>query len=295
MKPAPAISETALITVEPDGLGIESGDPRFDRARKILEGIKMTVRMNLAGQVMLGGELLALRDALGFSGKGGHRHSKTQDASLNRTWDEWCQAELHLSHDTINRMISCFKIIQGRAKELGEDATAYRLLCAPVSTLSIVDHGILQQVVNELIKEQSQKELLQQLKIVRSPHVLTGGDTSAHSCLLDNLTAEKATVFLTSISATVAKIGSRLSNCRGNKNFEAWLYLLPLADPQNTRVVSLPTYRDKLAQLMATVTGDMEAIIANIDRFIAAKMESANPPSKKSPRKQTTKPTKQKP
>ena len=146
MKHQPAILETAMITVEPDGLGIESDNRQWDRARTILEAVKMTGRMNIAAQVMLGGELMDLRTRLGFKGYGGDRRSSSHGADLktgSRSWEDWVKAELELSRGTADRFIACFKIIQKRGEALGDASPAFRVLCAPVSTLDEAERKIL--------------------------------------------------------------------------------------------------------------------------------------------------------
>jgi hypothetical protein len=283
--------KAALITVEPDGLGIESGDPRFDRARQILEGVKMTCRMNIAGQVMLGGELFGLKEELGFNGSG-RRKERSQVATFDfssRTWDDHCKAELGISHDCADRFITCFRIIQKRGEALGEDSPAFRLLCVPVSTLGEDDRQILQRVVNELLKGDSQKDLLQELKIIRGQHRLKGGDTSeSKKAAAQEATVKNASQFFRMIFNDLAGIEKAVSRQRHNPSFDAWLYLLPLATSEAAEVISLTDYQSKVEHLAETIEADLQDLLTKVGKAIESKMASCNPPSRTITRRKKT-------
>ncbi len=297
LKSATPAAATALITVEPDGLGIESGNPQWDRARKILEGIKMAARMNLAGQVMLGGELLTLKETLGFMGSGRRRKESVHDEHFNfasRTWDDWCRAELGISRITAERFIGCFRLIRRRGEALADGSPAYRLLCAPVATLDEAERKILGNIVNELLKGDSQKDLLHELKIVNGQHRLTGGDTSRMRKPADeSATVEKASEFFRIIFDDLSKMERTVSRFRDNKSFDSWLYLLPLEPAGSVDIVGLRDFQRLMGKLHESIDAGLTAMLAKVADAIEAKMEPCKPPSNKSRRRH--KATKRKP
>ncbi len=300
MKLQPSIPEAAMITVEPDGLGIESDNRQWDRARLILESVKMTSRMNLAAQVMLGGELTEIRASLGFNGRGGDRRSKSASADLKiggRTWEEWCKAELKISRDTADRCVSCFQVIKRRGEALGDAAPAFRLLCAPASTLDDEEYKILQRIVNELIEGNSQKDLLHELKILKDAEWDKGRNKKGSkkpADVSDEATAERASEFFRIISNELTETERTVSRACYNKSFESWLYLLPLEPADSPGVIGLRDYQRQIEKLHESLETGLQDLLANVGRAIEAKMEAGNPPSKKSPRRRKQ-PTKRKP
>ncbi len=267
-------AQNALITVEPDGLvGIDSMDPRFDRAREILAGIKTTIRLNLAGQVILGQELEALQIQLGFKGSG-RRKEKRQDGGFNfpdRTWPQWLKAELGIGESSARRLINSSKIVRAKNEIEGGQPEAVRLLAAAPSTLSDEDRKKLGKIVNEQLKEDSQKELLQQLGIVNGTHRISDEDraksTKKKSTPDDELLV--ASNHFRHICNEAIKFERLVTSSLHGRFFSGFLRLLPLAHEDPKKIVGLLDLRARLEEAMG---GDLEKLLAAVNRMIDAKM-----------------------
>lgn len=294
MKPETVDADTGLI-VEPECLVvIEAGDHRWDRARKLRDELKRAFLRSIDAQVMLGGELLALKKQLGFSGSGrrkekGHRAPFPES---HRTWEELCQAEIGLSERTVQRFIACFKLIEDQARKLGDDSPACQLLGTPAHELADADYKVVSQVLHDLIGERSQAELLRDFNLLRRPKSLTGGDTTAsRKANLAKMSPELASNLWRGAWDDLAKGTARILQFRRRKDLDMWLYLIPLVS-SNPEVIGLVEYRGKLATILAEAKDDIEAILKKIDGFIDAKQESANAPVKRI--RQKKQPTKRK-
>lgn len=88
--------------------------PRWAAARSLVDELRALGRRAGHVTLLLGAELLRLRDALGIQ-RGGNRRSKTQNASLK--WKETCAAETGLSYDTCERAM---KLAQAARREVPE-------------------------------------------------------------------------------------------------------------------------------------------------------------------------------
>ena len=270
MKPSQK-TQNALITVEPDGLvGIDSMDLRFDRAREILGGIKTTIRLNLAGQVMLGQELEALKIELGFKGSG-RRKEKPQNAVFNsvpNNWKGWLKAELGISDDTGDRFINSFKIVRAKNEVEGGQPEAVRLLAAAPSTLSDEDRQKLGQIVNELLKENSQKELLQQLGIVNG----TNSDANRAKASKKKPTPDDELLIASNhfrhICNEAIKFERLVTSSLHGSYFKGFLGMLPMTHENPTLIVTLPDLRARLEEALG---GDLEKLLAAVNRMIDAK------------------------
>ncbi len=267
-------AQNALITVEPDGLvGIDSKVSQWDRARDLLAGIKTTLRLNLAGQVILGQELEALKIELGFKGSG-RRKEKGHLPLLNsspRTWEEWLKAELGISERTGQRFISSFRIVRAKNEVEGAQPEAVRLLAAAPSTLSDEDRKKLGKIVNELLKENSQKELLQQLGIVNGTHRLTDEDRAKASTKKPTSEDEllMASDHFRHICNEAIKFERLVTSSLHGSFFKGFLGMLPLAHEEPQRVVGLLDLRARLEEALG---GDLEKLLDAVNRMIDAKM-----------------------
>lgn len=269
MKPNQA-AQNFLITVEPDGLvGIDSRVSQWDRAREILAGIKTTIRLNLAGQVILGQELEALKIQLGFKGSG-RRKEKDQDGPFNfpaRTWEQWLKAELGIGESTGRRFINSFKIVRAKNEVEGAQPEAVRLLAAAPSTLSDEDRKKLGTIVNELLKENSQKELLQQLGIVNGTCQNPRPASQKKPSLDDELLI--ASNHFRHICNEAIKFERLVTSSLHGSYFKGFLGMLPMTHENPTLIVTLPDLRARLEEALG---GDLEKLLAAVNRMIAAKM-----------------------
>jgi hypothetical protein len=296
MKPKqkPAVAETAaLVTVEAEEpeclVVIETGDPRWDRARKMWSECQASFWRTMEGMVMLGGELLDLRKSLGFEGSGGSRKSNTQVVGLQRTWSDWCETELQISDETSRRYIKCFEAIQARAKRIKDDSLPIHLLGTPAGELSDQDRNVLRTIITTLINGDSQQAMLLELRI-NQPKPVNGGDTSAaRKAKLAKMNSAMAAELFQNAFASLTKGLSETLKFRKRQDLDKWLALLPWKPAGE--FAGLLSYREETAALLANAVIDLKALIEKIDGAIdsakareAAEVKAASrkqPPTKR--------------
>lgn len=202
--------------------------PSWDHARSILAGVKQALRMSIAGQVLLGQELIALRKDLGYT-HGGDRRSSGHDVHLKySSWSDWVSGELGVSYKTADRFIAMADAAKARLKKIGHTGDLpggtkklALILDARPSTLNEDDRQRLADVVEKITCGTSQKELLEELKMVKhAERPQIGGDTSAHRKESEGMSVEQL----------------------------AFTFLCPLADDLRRTITSpqLPTYLSNL-------------------------------------------------
>jgi hypothetical protein len=148
--------------------------PSWDTARNYLAGIQQAFRLSIAGQVLLGMELMNLKKDLGFT-HGGDRKSSGQSVHLiDRTWSEWVAAELGISYKTADRMIFMWDAARVRIKKIGhtKDLPGGTKKLALIvdsrpSTLTEEDRQKLAAVVERITDGTTQAALLEELKLVK--------------------------------------------------------------------------------------------------------------------------------
>lgn len=153
--------------------------PSWERARSILSGITLALRLSLAGQVMLGAELQELKKALGFI-HGKNQHSRTPQVAESSTWAALVKAELTISVDTADRMIAMWEAAKLKLKKLGGAPALIGILECPPAALDAIQRQTLEAAVAKVTDGESQKTLLEELRLVKRYDVIKGGDTSAH-------------------------------------------------------------------------------------------------------------------
>lgn len=173
----PIFSKTAPVEVV-------TADP-WARPRQLLSGIQLALRMSVAGQVLLGHELSQLKKDMGLIGSGGNRRSNGQIVHL-KTWPELIQENLGISYKTADRMIDCFEAAKARIKKIGHLGTLpdgekklELIFTARPMTLTDDDRERLAKAVDKLVDGDTQRDLLAELKIIKTHVALKGGDTSA--------------------------------------------------------------------------------------------------------------------
>lgn len=245
----------------------------WDRARNVLQGIKTALRMSLAGQVLIGQELEALKKDLGFMGSG-RRKEKPHDGafkSLNRTWDQWCASELGIGSTTADRWIDCYDAAKLRIKKLGGQAKFINLLSTPPAKMTDEDRNILSGVVDKLVWGDTQKDLLEELKIAKTHHSLTGGDTTASKPPKETQVQQLAFAFFSPIPQRISKltktIGS-ITNC--GRDYQKFLASLELtsSDPADLTLTRLES------ELETLLTGDIQTLLRDIKQTKAARLQS---------------------
>lgn len=87
----------------------------WEKARGLVDELRSLGRRAGHVTILLGAELLRLKESVGAS-HGGSRRSSTQNANLK--WTEQCEAETGLSYDTCQRAMALAKAAQSQVPEL---------------------------------------------------------------------------------------------------------------------------------------------------------------------------------
>ena len=155
--------------------------PSWDRARQILQGIKLHIRLSVAGQCILGFELANLKKELGYSRGNNKGGPNGQFVRSERTWEDLVKDELDVSSKTADRFIEMFEGAKARHKKLGGAEKLIGIFETPASELTAIDRQTLEAAVSKLTDGITQKELLEELKLVKIYDTSgIGGDTSKH-------------------------------------------------------------------------------------------------------------------
>ena len=248
--------------------------PDWSRARAIMDGIKTAARLSIAGQVLLGHELLTLKSDLGFLGSG-RRKEKPQLAVFNspdRTWSDWCKQELDISNDTADRLIETYQAAKARLKKLGGDQQLVTLFDTRPTDLTTEDRETLATIVDRLVWGETQSSLLEEWHIVKRTKNLEGGDTSRHRKEVDPATPAQqlAFAFFSPIPTTLAKIDKVVGNLRHHSDYQGFLHTLPLTSttPEQISLTSLE------ATLQSVLEGDLVKALDDIKAAKAARMKT---------------------
>jgi hypothetical protein len=250
----------------------ESKGPDWSRARAILDGIKTCIRLSLAGQVLLGMELQTIKVELGFAGSG-RRKEKGNDfafKSLNRTWEQWVKSELGISDRGADNFIACYEAAKQRVKKLGGDKQLTGLLATHPAQLSKESHKILSGMVDKLVWGETQKTLLEELKLVKFQAALPGGANGKTKPTKEEVAQQMAFDFFTPAAAKAAKIAKEISSLRIKQDYSLFLHQLEVAS-EDPKALTL----DTLELTQQALIADAQAFLADIKKAKAAK-EKAN-------------------
>jgi hypothetical protein len=151
--------------------------PAWDNARNYLAGVQQAFRMSIAGQVLVGMELMSLKKDLGFVlGNNQHGRNGQSVQSSDRTWSEWVSAELGISYKTADRLIMMWDAARARIKKIGHTGDLpggtkkLALICdARPTTLAQEDREKLAAVVERITDGTTQADLLEELRLVKKP------------------------------------------------------------------------------------------------------------------------------
>jgi hypothetical protein len=288
MKPKPA-AKTALVTVEPAPLEVMTGDPQWDLARKLRDAVADTILRDVAARIAFGQELLALKRSLGFEG-GGRRKELPQvcgnSFSSPRTWPEWCWAELKMSADKADRCIAGWKLCCKRAQALGEDSPVCRLLSKPAAEFDDHDRKALGAIINALMPEQSQRALLEELRILNEPSWKKnlGQDTSAFRkpSFFENPTPDQAANFLQAAYSSFSEAIKAIHRHRSRDEIKAWLAAAPDYATDATKEMGLMEYRYLIDKAIPETISDLEDIAERLAKVIRNRPGAAKPGKKSS-------------
>ena len=150
----------------------------WERARQILFGIKQHLRLSIAGQALLGMELLALKKELGFLGGGRKKNSDIVSELPKKSWELWVSDELTITSRTADRMIDCYEAVRLRLKKLSGMPALIGILAKAPADLCAIERQTLEAAVSSVTDGCYQKELLEELRLVKRHDNGIGGDTS---------------------------------------------------------------------------------------------------------------------
>jgi hypothetical protein len=241
----------------------ESTAPDWSRARNLAEGIKHHFRLSLAGQILLGHELQTLKVELGFCGSGRRAEEKPHDAvfkSLNRTWEQWCRAELGLSDDTANRLIETYEAAKSKLKKLGGNTLVLTLLETTPAKLHQEDRAILSSMVDGIEWGESQKQLLEDFRLVKRHVATTGGDTSSHRKDKPAAAQQLAFAFFRPVEQTMGKLQRAVESLRLAPDYQRLLHVLPLVSPEPGQ----PSLTSLEAEIESALNGDLLTALKEI-------------------------------
>lgn len=229
--------------------------PAWDSARQYLAGVQQALRLSIAGQVLVGMELMTLKKDLGFT-HGGDRRSSGQSVQLNRTWSEWVTAELGISYKTADRMILMFDAARARLKKIGHTGDLpggtkklALIVDSRPATLTTEDREKLAAVVERITDGATQADLLEELKLVKK-HAMPPDHTGSKRQGKDNDPVEQlAFNFWLGGGNQIMELRHRGSQ---------FLNMLPVesADPAKP---SLRTLREETAALLADLDAAIDA------------------------------------
>jgi hypothetical protein len=153
--------------------------PSWDLCRQLIGNIKLHFRLAICYQVMTGFELAVLKKELGFSGSG-RRKENPHDGPF-KSWEKWLDDELGIGETTAERWISMADVVKPRLKKLGGNAKLLAIAESSPSQLDAIQRQTLEALVAKVTDGDSQKDLLEELKLVKIHDTSgIGGDTSGH-------------------------------------------------------------------------------------------------------------------
>ncbi|MFU8894031.1 MAG: hypothetical protein ACNA8L_10420 [Luteolibacter sp.] len=149
--------------------------PSWDTARQYLAGTQQAFRLAIAGQVLLGMELMAIKKDLGYTHGANKGGPSGQFVHTGRTWSEWVTAELGISYKTADRMILMWDAARARIKKIGHTVgdlpggtkKLALIVDARPSTLAEEDRERLSAVVERITDGTTQAALLEELRLVK--------------------------------------------------------------------------------------------------------------------------------
>ncbi len=254
----------------------ESKLPDWSRARGFLEGTKTFTRLAIAGRILLGHELHLLKVELGFAGQGRRPKEKAHGESfksLNRTWDQWCKAELGIADSTANRAIETYEAAKSRLKRLGGQPHLLSLLETSPAKLDEEARKTLATLVDGLDWGDSLTDLMAEFRIFKRRQNIEGGDTSKGEKPTPPDAAEQlAFAFFSKVPDTVTKLEKGVGGLMLSPDYKPFLHQLPLASPSPGEL----SLESLAATLEAALQGDLSRMLADVREAIAAKLQSAS-------------------
>ena len=219
--------------------------------------------MSVAGQVLLGQELIQIKKDMGFQ-LGNNQHGRIgHNVQSSKTWPQLVEEKLGISYKTADRMIDCFEAAKARIKKIGAQGTLPAgsqkltlLFTARPASMSEADREMLAKVVDKLVDGDTQKDLLQELKVVKCHVPLPGGDTSAHR-------KEKPVIPMAQLAfAFFSPVATGLRELRSDPSHEAYLHSLDIISSEEDAIT------------LTSLRVDLEAELAAVKAALAVKTKA---------------------
>ena len=215
-------------------------DPAWDNARLYFRAVKTTGRQFIVAQICLGWELHNKKQALGFVGAG-RRSEIAQVGQLTRTWQEYLTTEVDadLTRQTADRFIEVYQGFCEKcpkklrlAFETGGKRSLITTLSKPPASLSEKDRKTVEAAIAKCSDGETQRSLLEALRLVKVHTALTGGDTS-------NSKKEKPSdaELMGQLAFKFFKpIAESLHGFRANPEREAFLHTIPITSGEEGEI-----------------------------------------------------------
>ena len=262
-------SQTAIAEILDKTVNIPAKpDPAWDNARLYFRAVKTTGRQFIVAQICLGWELHNKKQALGFthgSNKGG---PSGQFVHTGRTWEQYLQTEIdpELIARTADRIIGtylgfcekCPKKLR-LSFESGGKRSLITTLSKPPASLTEKDRKTIEAAITKCSDGETQRSLLEALRLVKVHTALTGGDTS------DSKKQKPSDAELMGQLAFkfVKPIAEQLQAFRGSKDRDAYLATLDIVSS------------DEDAISLTTLEADLEASLEAVRTAKKAKLKTA--------------------
>lgn len=239
----------------------------WQHARLFHAAVRETGHRFIVAQICLGWELHNLKQSLGFSHGGARKVSSGQCDHL-KTWPEWVADELDISRETADRFIRVFHGFQAKlsnklaAKILPESTSTsadeiLHALASPPEELTAKERATVMKSISLASDGDTQAALLRELKLVKAPATLAGGNTSKSNQPEDEDGDHEplAQQLALNLFGTIAK---GLQSSRTGPDYKAFLYALPV-EPTATSDVCLTALKLELETSLADIKDAIKA------------------------------------
>lgn len=267
--PAKVITKAAFAEILDKSVNIPAKpDPAWDNARLYFRAVKTTGRQFIVAQICLGWELHNKKQTLGFT-HGGDRKSSGQVGHLiGRTWEQWLQTELgqDLPRRTADRLIQVYLGFCEKCPkklrvtfESGSKRSLITTLSKPPASLTEKDRKTVEAAITKCSDGETQRSLLEALRLVKVHTALNGGDTSSHK-----KDKPSDAELMGQLAFKFAKpIAEALHGFRTNPEREAFLHTIPITSSEDGEIS------------LTTLENDLEASLHEVRAAKKARMKPA--------------------
>ena len=236
---------------------ITKPDPAWDNARLYFRLVRVKGQEFIASQIMLGWELSNCKKALGFV-NGNNQHGRVGELRQpSKTWEQYLHDEIdanlprRTADDIINTFLGFCEKCPKKLRinfESGKKQPLISIFSEPPSSLTEKDRKTIETAITKASDGETQRSLLEALRLVKVHVALTGGDTSGSKKDKPSdaeLMGQLAFKF-------VKLITKELQTFRGDKDRDAYLATLDIISSDED-AISLTTLEANLEAALNTV------------------------------------------